>query len=100
MTVFVLISGLEYHRLGITASRKMSRRAVDRNRTKRLLREAFRQSSHGLGTLKNRYDWVINARRSMIDIKLDVVAEDLKRVIAQVQHDEHESFVESRHVKR
>lgn len=90
MTVFVLVSGLERHRLGITASKKMSRHAVDRNRTKRLLREAFRQSSAGLDALKNRYDWVINARRSMLEVKSQAVAEDFKRIIAQVGQVEHE----------
>ncbi|HST53334.1 MAG TPA: ribonuclease P protein component [Pyrinomonadaceae bacterium] len=90
MTVFVLVSDIGRHRLGITASRKMSRRAVDRNRTKRLLRVAFRQSSAGLEALKNRYDWVINARRSMLEVKSDVVAEDFKRIIAQVRQGEHE----------
>jgi ribonuclease P protein component len=90
MTVFVLVSGHVRHRLGITASKKMSRRAVDRNRTKRLLREAFRQNSAGLDALKYRYDWVINARRSMLDVKSQAVAEEFGRIVAQVRQVEHE----------
>jgi ribonuclease P protein component len=90
MTVFVLVGGRVRHRLGITASKKMSRRAVDRNRTKRLLREAFRQNSAGLDALKNRYDWVINARRSMLEVKSQAVAEAFGRIVAQVQAVEHE----------
>lgn len=36
-------------RLGIIASKRIAPRAVDRNRAKRLVREAFRSLRHGLG---------------------------------------------------
>jgi ribonuclease P protein component len=36
-------------RLGLAISRRAARRAVDRNRIKRLAREAFRQSPHCAG---------------------------------------------------
>ncbi|MCU7795843.1 MAG: ribonuclease P protein component [Candidatus Thiodiazotropha sp. (ex Semelilucina semeliformis)] len=36
-------SGLEDARLGLAVSKKNSRRAVDRNRIKRVIRESFRQ---------------------------------------------------------
>jgi ribonuclease P protein component len=91
MTVFVLPSDFEKHRLGITASRKMSRHAVRRNRAKRLLREAFRLTGYELETLNSRYDWVFNARRLLTEEKADTVIADLKRVIAQVKRKEQES---------
>ena len=91
MTAFVLPTGLEQNRLGITASRKMSRLAVNRNRAKRLLREAFRLTGPELVALNNRYDWVFNARRLIIEEKADAVVADLRRIIAQVERSEQAS---------
>ena len=91
VTVFVLPTELPQHRLGITASRKMSRLAVKRNRAKRLLREAFRLNGGELGALKKRYDWVFNARRSLLEVKAEAVIADLKRIITQVERSEQVS---------
>ena len=95
MTAFVLPTRLEQHRLGITASRKMSRLAVKRNRAKRLLREAFRLTASELGGLRNRDDWVFNARRLIIEEKADAVVADLRRIIAQVGRSEQTSPCET-----
>jgi len=95
VTVFVLPTGQPQHRLGITASRKMSRLAVKRNRAKRLLREAFRLTGCELNSLKSRYDWVFNARRSITEVKAEAVVADLKRIIAQVERSEKASPCET-----
>jgi ribonuclease P protein component len=95
VTAFILPTRLEQHRLGITASRKMSRLAVKRNRAKRLLREAFRLTGGELGGLRNRYDWVFNTRRLIIEAKADAVVADLRRIIAQVGRIEQPSPCET-----
>lgn len=95
VTAFVLLTRLEEHRLGITASRKMSRLAVKRNRAKRLLREAFRLTGSELNGLSNRYDWVFNARRLIVEAKAEAVAAELRRMIAQVGRSEQTSPCET-----
>jgi ribonuclease P protein component len=46
-------------RIGIITSKRVAARAVDRNRAKRLVREAFRQIRHRLGAV----DVVVQLRR-------------------------------------
>jgi ribonuclease P protein component len=95
VTVFVLSTGLSRHRLGITASRKMSRLAVKRNRAKRLVRETFRSTGGELDALKNRYDWVFNPRRSILEVKTEAVVADLRRIITQIERSEQVSPCET-----
>lgn len=55
---------LEYPRLGLIVPKKILARAVDRNRVKRVLREAFRLNQHDLGGL----DVVIRVKAAGRDI--------------------------------
>jgi ribonuclease P protein component len=52
-------NGLSQARIGIIVSRRVAHRAVDRNRAKRLVREAFRKVRHQLGGI----DLVVELRR-------------------------------------
>lgn len=57
--LLVATNELGHRRLGVTVSRRVSRRAVDRNRIKRRLREIFRRER---GVLPDGVDVVVVAR--------------------------------------
>ena len=88
ITVFVVPNRLNGHRLGITVSRKVSRKAVNRNRAKRLLREAYRLSSNDLNMLCNKYDWVLNAKREVLTVTMVDVLNEFREIVTCVSIDE------------
>lgn len=95
MTAFVYPNGLEHHRFGITASRKAVGNAVKRNRSKRLLRETFRHGEAAMEGTKLKYDWVINARRSLLAVKVEDPLAEFRQILARVRSDEHDDLVEA-----
>lgn len=84
ITVFVLENNISEHRLGVTASRKALGNAVQRNRAKRLLREAFRSNEALLKGLLKHYDWVLNARTAVLREKLIAPAVELGSIVEKV----------------
>jgi ribonuclease P protein component len=78
--VYLRANGLGEARLGIIASTQAARRAVDRNRFKRMAREAFRRSRHQLGGM----DVVIQLRRYPEDGSIAGARAELARLLEEL----------------
>ena len=64
-------------RVGVISSKRTLRRAVDRNRAKRLMREAYRLNRH---LFYGKLDIVLIARRPIAKASLALVEKDLMRL--------------------
>ena len=84
LAAFLRKNELAEHRLGVTASTKAIGKSVDRNRAKRLLRELFRRSAADLMSLQRTYDWVLNAKRSLLVSDEEHRFREFRKIIAQV----------------
>jgi len=84
MAAFLRRNELSEHRLGVTASTKAIGKSVDRNRARRLLRELFRRSATEMNALSRRYDWVLNAKRSLLAAGEELRFREFRKVIERV----------------
>jgi ribonuclease P protein component len=84
ITVFALPNNLGVNRMGVTASKKLSTKAHDRNRAKRLIRESFRLSRQLLFESGQNFDWVINARRGLLSKKMPDVLVEFREIANKV----------------
>jgi len=90
MAAFLRKNEFGYHRLGLTASTKAVGKSVDRNRARRLLREVFRRSGTELAILQLNYDWVINAKRSLLNSNEELRFREFRKIVEQVARRERE----------
>ncbi len=81
-TAFVLSSESDTLRIGLTVTRKTGK-SVDRNRCRRVLREAFRRNRNlatGTGA-----DLVINAKRELVTAPYAEVEAEVARLLSRIR---------------
>ena len=88
MAAFLRANAGTEHRVGVTASTKAIGKSVDRTRAKRLLRELFRRSTSEMALLKRHYDWVLNAKRSLLTSTEELRFREFRRIVEQVAQSE------------
>lgn len=100
MTVFILPNGSGIQRVGITATKKAIGKAHSRNRAKRLLRESFRLSRAELDAVPKTYDWVLNARRALLNVKLAAPLAEFRRMVNRVGRGDFAAFIAAESTKK
>ncbi len=73
---YFMHNNLDYPRAAFIASKKVSKRAVDRNRAKRLMREVFRLNKHRMKPV----DIIFIARRGILGKKYQDVENDFLKL--------------------
>ena len=72
---------LDYARLGIIAGKQHLRRAVDRNRVRRVIRESFRQTKAALSGL----DLIVLIRSSCSKVETKTIRNDIDHLWQTIQ---------------
>jgi len=72
----------DFCRIGFTVAKTVSKQAVLRNKAKRRLREAFKKIAPNLA--KNLHDYVIIARKEIVDADFAKISGDLKFCLSRI----------------
>ena len=86
-TIHQLPNDTGIHRLGLAVSRKVSKRAVDRNRIKRQIRESFRRLRAGVAQCESPHtglDMVVVAKTSAKQAENRALSRELDRLFGRV----------------
>jgi len=78
VSILYIHTGGEVPRFGMIVSSRVAKLAVERNRIKRVLREAFKEI---LGKISSGYSIVVLARKSMMGAGVREVAEELEEIM-------------------
>lgn len=76
-TLYLLHNNLDFPRLGISVGRKVSSKAIERNRIKRKLRETFRTNK----TIFDKNDIVIVVKKNISDVELNKIYLEIKKTL-------------------
>lgn len=83
LVIYARPNELNWNRLGLSVSKKIGK-AVTRNRIKRLLREAMRKV---LGDFLQYYDFVIVAKKTAPEGKLENFIRETERFLQKISHE-------------
>jgi ribonuclease P protein component len=76
-------NGLGVPRIGLSIEKRFFKKAVERNKIKRMLREAFRKN---LGDIKNGFDIVVFYKKSAPNPDFELISGLVKKIIIKMTH--------------
>lgn len=74
-TLLAVQNDFEYPRLGLVVAKKNIRKAVHRNRIKRVIRDNFRRHQHSISSI----DIVVLARKEALDVAPSLLQKSLEK---------------------